>query len=281
MYRKTIKSKIYFSGKGLHSGKMYSVTLHPSSKNGIEFVVNNEFIQYNEWNVFNTNLQTSLKNEGSINTINTVEHLISAFHALNITDIIVNVLCTEDTNYFEIPIFDGSSKFFYDIINDCGLKELTEKCNYFSYDKKIKVSDENGFIEFHPNEDLIIHAIFENKFFLEDIYGFTLKQYSDICDAKTFCSYKDIEFLRSNGYIKGGDKENALIYDETGKILNPEYYNGTKNFVKHKLIDFIGDIYCLGPIKGEFFIKNPNHTLNNLFCRKIKYFTKTMEENNG
>src|SRR5574344_1643558 len=106
MYRKTIKSKIYFSGKGLHSGKMYSVTLHPSSKNGIEFVVNNEFIQYNEWNVFNTNLQTSLKNEGSINTINTVEHLISAFHALNITDIIVNVLCTEDTNYFEIPIFD-------------------------------------------------------------------------------------------------------------------------------------------------------------------------------
>ena len=278
-FQKTLKKKVSFEGIGLHSGKIARVSLNPATENsGIVFkrtdIKGNNIIKANYQNVSSTNLCTVLKNENN-STISTVEHLVAAFYITGIDNVLVEV------DNVEIPIMDGSSKDFMEIINNAGIKEQSKKRKYVKVLKDIEIKEGNKHINLTSESKSLkvdYELDYENKLISNqrNIINFLSDDLEDVYTSRTFCLYKDIEKIKKAGLAKGGSLNNAIVVDED-KIINENGLRNKKEFVNHKILDLAGDLFLAGyRIIGNIKTKHGGHELNKkcldlLFSDKSNY----------
>ena len=270
--QKTINKKISFSGIGLHTGINVEISLIPSAPNtGIVFkridIKQNNIIIPTFENVIDTTLCTTLSNESGVK-VSTIEHLMGALYGLGIDNLLVEV------NAQELPILDGSAKIFIENILSVGIKysstpikliKIEKKVSYEEGSKKIsleksKVSSE---IDFEINYKNKLIGTQRNKV---NIFNDDLK---NIYESRTFCLYTDVEKLKKAGLAKGGSLDNAVVVGDD-EILNEYGLRNSKEFVNHKILDCMGDLYLSGyRIVGSLVTSEGGHGLTNKLLRKL------------
>ena len=269
--QKTINSSIEISGIGLHTGLDINLRLENAPvDNGIKFIridkKNDNIIEAIWSNVTATNLSTTISKHNL--NISTIEHLMSALSGMHIDNLNVYI------NGPEVPIMDGSSEPFVKLIEKNGIKEQDKKRKIIKIKKEIEVNNENGSVKLVPNHQFSIdfeidfpsHLVSKQSCQLQLING---NYKTDIASARTFGFEKDVEFLRSNGFALGGSLDNAVVVGNE-KILNKDGLRFKDEFVRHKILDSIGDLYLAGsPIEGYFFGKKSGHYLNNELLKKL------------
>jgi UDP-3-O-[3-hydroxymyristoyl] N-acetylglucosamine deacetylase len=270
--QKTINSKIDCSGLGLHSNNKVNLTLLPAPENsGIIFRrvdvkdKNNEIIA-NYLNVSATNLGTVIKNSSGVE-VATVEHLMAAIWGCGIDNLIIEI------DSIEVPIMDGSSEPFVFLIECAGISEQSINRKEIEILKTIRFDEEDKFIEVSPNKEFSMNI--KTDFRGVGIQDFTYKAISssfktDICRARTFCFKSEIDKMYKMGLAKGGSLKNAIVLEDDGSVINQEGLRYKDELVKHKVLDFIGDIYLSGYfIIGHFKAFKPGHAINNKLLRKL------------
>lgn len=271
--QKTINSNISCNGIGLHSGNIVSLKLIPSPCNsGIVFKRSDleegkNIIKASYKNVVDTNLGTTLSNEFGAK-ISTIEHLMAALWGCGIDNVIVEI------NGPEIPIMDGSSEPFIFLIECAGINVQEEPRKVIEIIKNIRVEDGDKFIEIEPSKKFSIdlsvdfnhkHAPRQKFDYHSDLTSFK----NDICRARTFAFQSEIDHLKKIGLIKGGSLDNAVVMGEDG-VLNQEGLRYENELVRHKTLDFIGDIYLAGfYIIGHFIGSKTGHGINNKILKKL------------
>lgn len=272
--QRTIKQSISATGVGLHKGEKVQITLRPASANtGIIFrrvdldpVVD---IPARPEAVGETTLCTCLVNEQGVQ-ISTVEHLLAAVSGLGIDNLIVEV------DSPEIPIMDGSALPFVYLIQSVGIEELNAAKRFLRITKPIRVEEGDKWAELRPYEGFRMnfaidfeHPVIANTTQTMSIDLSTSAFIKEISRARTFGFMKDIEFLRSHNLALGGSLENAIVLDEY-KMLNSDELRYDDEFVKHKILDAIGDLYMSGvSILGELNAYKSGHGLNNILLREV------------
>jgi UDP-3-O-[3-hydroxymyristoyl] N-acetylglucosamine deacetylase len=271
--QKTISYKVNCNGIGLHSGKEVRMTLLPGEcDTGIIFKRTdvkgkNNLIKANYANVTQTTLGTVISNEDGV-TISTIEHFMSAIWCLGIDNIIVEV------DNVELPIMDGSSEPFIFLTECAGSKTLNKPRQIIEILREVSFEDGDKFIKVKPSKSFSINLDidFNHPQIKEANYHFDESKSSfksDISRARTFCFKSEIEHMQKIGLAKGGSLDNAIVIDDDG-ILNESPLRYKDEFVKHKILDFIGDIYLAGNrICGEFNAFKAGHGINNAFLRKL------------
>ena len=259
-YQATLKRSIEFSGVGLHSGKTATVRIHPAEVDtGIVFTKNNITIPALSSSVVDSQLSTTLgKNKI---TIATVEHLISALWGMQVDNVKIEVIGSE------IPILDGSSYLFVKAIRKAGLKVQDKPRRHFVITKPVSVieGDRYGYLLPHRTPKISCSVEFNHPLIKKQMLemAFTPVEYMQkISKAKTFGFLKDFDQLKKLGLIAGGSLENAIVLDET-KVLNPEGLRYKDEFVRHKILDLIGDIALMGiRILGHVVAHKSGHRLH-------------------
>ena len=270
--QKTISRKISFSGIGIHTGKKVDMNILPSSPNtGITFIRsdilknNKVYPLYN--NVVDTTLCTTISNEHGVK-VSTIEHLMGAFYGIGIDNAIIEL------NSQEVPIMDGSAKYFFNEINKVGFKfsdqpikiiKINNEVKYEQGEKFISVDKSNvtGEIEFEIKYNNNIIKSQKNKV---NIFEDNL---NDIFNSRTFCLYEDIEKLKELNLGKGGSLENAVVI-KNDKILNEGGLRNNLEFVNHKILDCMGDLFLSGyKIIGSLNCSQGGHHLTNELLRKV------------
>ena len=270
--QKTIKTPVSFSGIALHNGLNVNVTLKSAKPNeGIVFkrvdLKNNNFVYPNFLNVTNTSLNTTIENEFGVK-VSTIEHLMGALFGLGIDNVLVEI------DNEEVPILDGSAKNFIEKIISSGFEISEEPIKIIKINRKIEFSDGERFISIEPSK-LSLNIDFELKF-KNQIIGNQrnkVKVYeddlSDVYNSRTFCLFEDIELIKKNGLAKGGSLNNAIVVKDK-EILNKDGLRNDKEFVNHKILDCIGDLYTSGyRIIGNVFCSQGGHFLTNQLLRKV------------
>lgn len=270
MFKKqiTIKKAITFKGIGLHSGEPVSLKLSPEKKNtGIIFYKKNKKIKASWKNAEVSQLCTKIKNKNI--TISTIEHLMSTLSSLGITNLKIEMSGSE------IPILDGSAKIFLDEILKVGTLEQDANQKFIKIKKKVLYEDKEKFICINPIKEkklIIDFTIDYNDQFIKKqklVYTHSPDNFRDIYLARTFCLQKDLEKIFSLGLGKGGSLDNAIIVSEN-KILNQGGLRYPNEFVKHKILDCIGDLYLAeNQIWGKVETYGGGHELNLLLLREI------------
>ena len=270
--QKTINNKITFNGIGLHTGKSVQLNLIPSPPNtGIIFkridIKDNNIVLPSFDNVVDTTLCTTLSNEHGIK-VSTVEHLMGALYGLGVDNLVVEV------NSQELPILDGSAKNFIEKILSTGIKSSTTPIKLIKIEKNIsleegtkkisldksKVASEIDFEIRYKNKNI---GTQRNKI---NIFNDDLK---NIFESRTFCLFNDVETLKSKGLAKGGSLDNAVVVGEQ-EILNKGGLRNHKEFVNHKILDCMGDLYLSGyRIVGSLKTSEGGHGLTNKILRKL------------
>ncbi len=270
--QQTIAQPVSINGIGLHSGIDVSMQLYPAEADyGINFIrkdlTENNVIEALWSNVSNTKLSTTIKNQNGA-SVSTIEHLMSALSGLHIDNIKIEI------DGPEVPIMDGSSIKFVDLLDLASVKNLNKKRKILKVKKNIKIEYENSSVELKPNNQFSIdfEIDFPSKFVSQQSCQLQLvngNYKTDIASARTFGFEKDVDMLRSNGLALGGSLDNAVVVGES-KILNSEGLRYKDEFVRHKILDSIGDLYLAGsPIQGYFFGNKSGHHLNNLLLRSL------------
>lgn len=271
--QRTPNKLIQATGVGLHSGDKVLLTLHPAPANtGIVFrrtdldpVVE---IKATYENVCDTTLCTSLQHGTA--KVATVEHLLSALAGLGIDNAYI------DINAPEIPIMDGSAAPFVFLIQSAGIREQAAKKRYIRILKPVKVEESGKYVQFLPYEGYKIsfkidfeHPVFNSKP-QTAIFDFSATSYiKQISRARTFGFLSDYEKLRTAGLVNGGSLDNAIVVDEY-RVINEDGLRFDDEFVKHKVLDAIGDLYLLGSsLIGAFEGYKSGHELNNKLLRKL------------
>ena len=270
--QKTIKSPISFNGITLHSGLNVNVVIKPAIPNtGIVFkridVKLNNLIYPNFMNVSNTSLNTTIENEFGVK-VSTIEHLMGALFGLGIDNILVEI------NNEEVPILDGSARIFTQKIKDAGIEVSNEPIKVIKIkNKEIEYSDGERFIRIKPSTlslDIDFELKYKNKVIGNQRNKFKIYEddLTDVYNSRTYCLYEDIEIIK-NGLAKGGSLDNAVVVKDE-KILNSGGLRNSKEFVNHKILDCIGDLYTCGyRIVGSVICSQGGHYLTNKLLRKI------------
>jgi len=270
--QQTISNSISVKGIGLHTGNLVELTLEPAPvDNGIKFIrVDKEKDNVIEaiWsNVSETVLSTTISNSYGVK-ISTIEHLMSALSGLHIDNLNIYI------NANEVPIMDGSSKPFVEMIEEIGIKKQSKKRKLLNVKKSIEVAENNTSVKIVPNNQFSIdfEIDFPSKIVSKQSCQLQLingNYKTDIAAARTFGFEKDVKYLRSNGLALGGSLDNAVVVGEN-EILNKDGLRYTDEFVRHKILDSIGDLYLAGsPIIGYFYGNKSGHYLNNQLLRKL------------
>ena len=270
--QKTIKKATSFSGIALHSGVNVNVKIKPAPENfGIVFqridIENNNIIYPSFQNVTNTSLNTTIENEFGAK-VSTIEHLMGALFGLGIDNALVEI------DNEEVPILDGSAKIFIKKIIDAGIEMTNSPIKIIKINKEIIYSEGKRFISIKPST-LSLDIEFELKY-KNSIIGNQknfVKVYeddlTDIYNSRTYCLFEDIEKIKKNGLAKGGSLDNAVVVKDN-EILNPEGLRNSKEFVNHKILDCIGDLYTSGyRIVGSIKCSQGGHYLTNQLLRKV------------
>ena len=270
--QKTIKNSVSFNGIGLHSGKIVNLEIKPASPNtGIVFkridISNNNIIYPNFLNVTNTSLNTTISNEFGVK-VSTIEHLMGALFGFGID----NALIELDNE--EVPILDGSAKDFIEKLFSVGFETSQSPIKIIKILNKVSINDGKRSMSIEPSK-LSLDIDFELKYKNSvignqknkiNVYEDDLK---DIFNSRTFCLFEDIEIIKKNGLAKGGSLENAIVVKEN-KILNEEGLRNKKEFVNHKILDCIGDLYTCGyRMLAKVQCSQGGHFLTNALLRKV------------
>ena len=270
--QQTIQSEFSLDGYGLHSGQKVSITIQPANpNNGIKFIrtdlKNNNIINAIWSNVSSTNFCTTISNDKDV-SVSTVEHLMSALSGMHIDN--ANILIDN----LEVPIMDGSSLPFVEQLESSGIVDQEIDRQVIVIKKEIMVSNNDSYVKITPSKqfsidfeiDFTSHLINKQACQLQLING---NYKSDISSARTFGFEKDVDSLRAHGLALGGSLDNAVVVGENN-ILNKEGLRYVDEFVRHKILDSIGDLYLAGsPIQGYFYGSKSGHFLNNQLLRKL------------
>ena len=270
--QKTIARKISISGIGIHTGYKADVEILPSLPNsGIIFkridVKKNNIVIPNFVNVSDVTLCTTISNQFGIK-VSTVEHLMAAFYGLGIDNAIVEL------NSQEVPILDGSAKEFVKLIKEAGIQVSDVPIKLIKINKKIEVYEGDKFVSIDKS-NVALEIDFEIKYENElikkqrnkvNIYEDNL---DDIYNSRTFCLFEDIQKLNKLGLGKGGSLENAIVV-KNNKLLNQNGLRNDLEFVNHKILDCMGDLYLTGyRMVGSLVCSQGGHSLTNKLLRKI------------
>ena len=270
--QKTIKNNVLFSGVALHSGLNVNVCIKPAKPNfGIVFkrvdLNYNNIIYPNFNNVTNTSLNTTVENEFGIK-VSTIEHLMGALFCLGIDNALIEI------DNEEVPILDGSAKVFIEKILSAKIDVSDSPIKIIKINKKIEFSDGERFISIEPST-LSLEIDFELKYKNQIIgnQNNKVKVYEDdlkdIYNSRTYCLFEDIELIKKKGLGKGGSLENAIVVKEN-EILNSGGLRNEKEFVNHKILDCIGDLYTTGyRIVASIKCSQGGHFLTNQLLRKV------------
>ena len=270
--QKTIKKNVSFCGVALHSGLDVNICIKPANPNfGIVFkrvdIKNNNLVYPNFMNVTNTSLNTTIENEFGVR-VSTIEHLMGALFGIGIDNALIEI------NNEEVPILDGSAKEFIEKIILSGIEVSEAPIKIIKINKKIEYSDGERFISIEPST-LSLDIDYELKYKNEIIGNQRnkVKVYEDdlaeIYNSRTFCLFEDIESIKKKGLAKGGSLENAIVVKDK-EILNPEGLRNKKEFVNHKILDCIGDLYTTGfRIVASVICSQGGHYLTNQLLRKV------------
>ncbi len=270
--QKTLKQKVSFDGIGLHTGKEVSMSVCPSEPNsGIIFkridIEKNNIILPNIFNVSNATLCTTISNDFGI-SVSTIEHLMGALFGLGVDNALIEI------NSQEVPIMDGSAKLFVEKFLDVGFEisnvpikiiKINNDIEIVDGRKQASITKSNVSLEIdfeikYPN------SLIGNQKNKVNIYENDLQ---DIYNSRTFCLYNDIEKLREMGLAKGGSLENAIVVKDE-KILNEDGLRNDLEFVNHKILDCMGDLYLAGyKIIGSIKCSQGGHSLTNKLLRKV------------
>jgi len=270
--QKTVKSSVNFSGIGLHSGKISNISLKPSEPNsGIIFkrtdLKINNIVLPNFSNVNNTVLNTTISNEYGVK-VSTIEHLMGALFGLGVDNVLIEI----DSE--EVPILDGSAKEFIEKILLTGLEKSEAPIKIIKINKKIIYRDNEKFISIEPSK-LNLEIDFELKY-QNPIIGTQKNKINiyeddltDIFNSRTFCLYEDVKKIRENGLAKGGSLDNAIVVnDET--VLNKDGLRNSLEFVNHKILDCVGDLYTCGyRMVASIKCSQGGHFMTNQLLKKV------------
>ena len=270
--QKTIKQPVKFQGVGLHSGKIVNLCIKGSEPDtGIIFkridLNHNNIVYPNFNNVTNTSLNTTISNEFGVK-VSTIEHLMGALFGLGIDNALIEI------DNEEVPILDGSAKEFIEKILLSGLEVSNKPIKIIKILEKVEYKEGERSISIEPSK-VSLDIEFELKYKNEIIGNQKNKinVYEDdlveIYNSRTFCLFEDIELIKKNGLAKGGSLDNAIVVKEN-EILNKEGLRNSKEFVNHKILDCIGDLYTSGyRIVGNVICSQGGHYLTNQILRKV------------
>jgi UDP-3-O-[3-hydroxymyristoyl] N-acetylglucosamine deacetylase len=271
--QRTLKNSIRATGVGLHTGKKVLMTLRPASTNvGVVFRrVDLEVpvdIRAHTENVGDTTLGTTLIRDGV--KISTVEHLLSAFAGLGIDNAFVEVSAPE------VPIMDGSAGPFVFLLQSAGIEEQTAPKRFVRIRKSLRVEDGDKWAEFRPFDGFKVnfeiefnHPLFKKRSQVASMDFSTTSFLKEVSRARTFGFMRDLETLRERNLALGGTLDNAIVLDDF-RVLNEDGLRYEDEFVKHKILDAIGDLYLLGhSLIGEFSGYKSGHALNNRLLRAL------------
>ena len=270
--QKTIKQIAKFEGVGLHSGKKVSMAVSPSKPNtGIIFkridLKNNNIVIPNVYNVSNAMLCTTISNEYGV-AVSTIEHLMAALYGLGIDNALIEI----DSQ--EVPIMDGSAKIFVEKLLETGFELSQIPIKLIKIINKVSVQDGSKFISIDKS-NVSLDIDFEIKYLNSFIGNQKNKinvyenDLSDVYNSRTFCLYEDVEKLRAMGLAKGGNLDNAIVVKDN-ETLNHEGLRNKLEFVNHKILDCMGDLYLSGhKIIGSIKCSQGGHSLTNQLLRKV------------
>jgi UDP-3-O-[3-hydroxymyristoyl] N-acetylglucosamine deacetylase len=270
--QKTIKKPVTFSGIGLHSGKPSKICVKPSSPDtGIVFKridqKANNLIYPNFMNVSNTALNTTISNSNGVK-VSTIEHLMGALFGIGIDNALIEI------DNEEVPILDGSAKVFIEEILTAGLELSNKPIKIIKINKKIEFKNGDKFISIEPSKlslDIDFELKYQNQIIgnqrnKKNVYEDDL---TDIFESRTFCLYEDIETIKKNGLAKGGSLDNAVVV-KGEEVLNSEGLRNSKEFVNHKILDCIGDLYTSGyRMIASINCSQGGHYLTNSLLREV------------
>ncbi len=269
MKQRTIKKSVQIVGVGLHKGVPVKMTLEPLEANmGIIFYRNDEAItiKLDPNNVVDTKMATVIGKDGVV--ISTIEHLLSAIYAYGIDNL--RIILDND----EVPILDGSSSGFCMLLDEVGIKELDDTKKAIVIKKEVSVKVDNKFVTLKPSNHIVydFSIDFDHPIIGEQQFKFeySISEYKEnISRARTFGFLHEVQYLRSIGLAQGGSLDNAIVLDDQ-KILNPEGLRFDDEFVRHKILDAIGDMSLLGyTMIGEYNAHAGSHHLNHLLTKKL------------
>ena len=270
--QKTIKKNVSFSGIGLHNGTQVNICVKPSAPDtGIVFkridLKENNLIYPNFMNVSNTALNTTISNNCGVK-VSTIEHLMGALFGMGIDNALVEI------DNEEVPILDGSAKFFISKILSVGLEISNKPIKIIKINKKVEFKSSEKLISIEPSKlslDIDFQLKYQNKIIGNqknkiNVYEDDL---TNIFNSRTFCLYEDIQIIKKNGLAKGGSLENAIVVKDE-HVLNPEGLRNPKEFVNHKILDCIGDLFTSGyRMIASVNCSQGGHYMTNNLLRKV------------
>lgn len=270
MYQRTIKQRVHCTGVGLHSGKTVGLTMRPAAEDtGVAFHITTpsgkKTIYPSPDVVIATGLATTLGKDGV--AVSTVEHILAALRGLAIDNIHI------DIDGGEIPIMDGSAASFVLLLNEAGIHVQSKPRKVLRVKKSLKFEHGEKSIQAEPYAGFLVDytITFPHKAIgtQRRVLDLTPQSFNQVAKARTFGFLRDVEALKERGLALGGSLNNAVVLDENG-VVNQEGLRYADEFVRHKILDFIGDMAMLGlPLEGKFTVRCSGHALNNEFLRKL------------
>jgi UDP-3-O-[3-hydroxymyristoyl] N-acetylglucosamine deacetylase len=270
IWQKTIARPITVTDIGLHSGQPVTMSIYPAAANqGLRFIRTDlpgkPQVRAHYSRVVDTTRATTL-GEGPA-TLATVEHVLSAFYGLGIDNAVIEV------DGPEIPIMDGSAKPFVDLLMKAGSSSLPWPKAYLLVHKEVEFSNGDGWMRITPGKPRIMYAIdFPHPLIRRQRFTVPLDAdhfRREIAPARTFGFLQDVQRLQANGQALGGSLENAIVLDPQG-VLNPEGLRFPDEFVRHKILDLVGDLALLGwPILGHIRVSKGSHALHQQFMQAL------------
>jgi UDP-3-O-[3-hydroxymyristoyl] N-acetylglucosamine deacetylase len=271
--QRTLKAAVHATGVGVHTGRKVAMVLRPAPiDTGIVFcrsdIEGNPAIPAHALNVTNTTMATVIEKNGA--RVSTVEHLMSAFAGLGVDNAFV------DVSGEEVPIMDGSAGTFVFLIQSAGIEEQAAPKKYIRVLKRLDIEQGDKSVRLEPFDGFKIgfsiefkHPVFEQSTTDVEVDFGEVSFVREIARARTFGFTQEVEMLYSKGLGRGGSLDNVVVIDDF-RVLNAEGLRMDDEFVKHKALDAVGDLYLLGhPLIGAFYGRKSGHALNNLLVRKL------------
>ena len=279
--QRTLKNIVRATGVGLHTGEKVFMTLRPAAPNtGIVFsridLAPPVEIKADPFQVGDTRLSSCLERDGV--RVSTVEHIMSALAGLGIDNLYV------DVSAGEVPIMDGSAGPFVFLLQSAGIEEQPVAKKFIRILKPVEVTDGDKSARFTPHNGFKVefsidfdHPVFDDSAKSVCVDFATTSYVKEVSRARTFGFMQEVEWMRAQGLALGGSLDNAIVLDEY-RVLNNDGLRYNDEFVKHKVLDAIGDLYLLGhPVIGAFTAHKSGHALNNLLLRRLMESTDTWE----
>ncbi len=271
IYQRTLAKEVKVTGIGLHSGRKVTMRISPADADfGIQFqrtdIPGSKAMRADALSVGATENATTIGSGRE--AIHTVEHLLAVLYGLGVNNALIEI------DGPEVPIMDGSGASFVFLMKETGLRNLNKSKKFLVILDSVRVEKDGKWAQFDPHHNLMIdstivfaHPVIKTQ---REVFEFTCENFiNEISRARTFGFARDVDMLKRKGLIKGGSLDNAVVMDDF-KVINPEGLRFANEFVRHKILDTLGDVSLLGhEIAGKITTFKSGHNLHNLLCRKL------------